>query len=116
MKIVTNFPDFRDSIGLIAGEDLKSGACYIHLDGKIYQNPEVKTAGCYICGHRTSEFVKIDKKFYCPSCHQDLQEIGVFPLTRHANVHHCSLCGELVRDYGFKFGENWVCMSCVVSE
>lgn len=74
---------------------------------------------CDDCGRDTCEWSVDDGKNRCPKCYQDLQEIGSMPLTRHANVHDCAICGELVREYGFKVkigGEMWVCMKCMVVE
>lgn len=74
---------------------------------------------CDICSSDTCEWNNCDGKKYCPRCYQDAQERGELPLTRHANVHNCCICGKKVCEYGFKVkigGETWVCMECAVEE
>ena len=74
---------------------------------------------CGVCGQDTCEWTTDNGKNHCPKCFQDAQEHCELPLTRHANVHKCMICGELVREYGYKIqigGEYWICKECVVVE
>lgn len=69
---------------------------------------------CDKCNHDTCELVEFECKNYCPKCHQEEQEIGAQPLTIYANVYDCYVCGERIKEYGVKVGDDiWVCIKCV---
>lgn len=75
--------------------------------------PEIR---CGFCNEVTGEWVVENGVKYCPKCHQDMQELGILKLTRHANVHNCVVCGDRIGEYGVKNGDEWLCMKHTTME